>query len=361
MLTIDARWMNESGIGTYLRHVVPGIIKSFPDQKICLLGEDAALKAIGWLDYPNVYFVSFRARMYSVEEQWKIVQRIPQETTLLFYPHYNIPLFYRGRVLVMIHDLCHRVLPQEGNFLKYAYARLLFGAVGRRAEAVITNSHFTKDEFLRHTIERAQPVFPIHLGVSEDWFAAAAMRANASSTTNIPYVLYIGNIKPHKNLGGLIRAWRSMKDVVPHKLIVVGRREGFITGDNRVQAEAAELGDRVSFTGYIDDLSLKRLVANAEALVLPSFYEGFGLPPLEAMAAGCPVAVSDIPALREVCGDAAVYFDPNNADEIASRLGELLLSHQMRERLRTEGLARAREFQWEACVSRTCDVIRQML
>ncbi len=148
---------------------------------------------------------------------------------------------------------------------------------------------------------------------------------------------------------------------MPHKLVIVGRREGLITADTRVQALAAELGDRVTFTGFVDDAALKSWVANADLLVQPSFYEGFGLPPLEAMAAGCPVAVSDIPVLREVCGDAAAYFDPLKPEDIASQVVNVLQDKEFRSRLRRQGKIRARSLRWETCVSQTCALLAQML
>jgi len=102
-------------------------------------------------------------------------------------------------------------------------------------------------------------------------------------------------------------------------------------------------------------------VANADALVLPSFYEGFGFPPVEAMAAGCPAAVSDIPALREICQDAAVYFDPNKPREIASQLIRVLQDDELRTQLRAAGFRRASELTWDSCVAATCAVLRDLL
>src|SRR5580704_14576622 len=107
MLTIDARWVNRTGIGTYLTQVIPGIRTAFPDLEICLMGNRDALGQLGWTEWPNTRFVALTAAMYSLAEQWQVRQAVPQGTELLFCPHYNIPAFYRGRMLVTIHDLCH--------------------------------------------------------------------------------------------------------------------------------------------------------------------------------------------------------------------------------------------------------------
>jgi glycosyltransferase involved in cell wall biosynthesis len=359
MLTIDARWVNNSGMGTYLRHVIPGILDSLPAVPITLLGNRDILSGFGWLDRPNVEFVAVNSPMYSLSEQWEVVRCIPRETKLLFYPHYNIPLLYRGTMVVTVYDLCHLALPgAAGNPLKTGYARFFFNAVRKRADAVITISEFTRDEYIRYTGSSTQPIVPIHLAVNETWYEAGKLRQPSSE---LPYLLYVGNVKPHKNLGALVEAFRLLASRIPHRLVIVGKREGLITADTAVQKAAAELGDRIFFTGFVDDTALKRWVANSEVLVLPSLYEGFGLPPLEAMAARCPVAVSDIAVLKEVCGDAAIYFNPRDPSDIASKLLELATDVGLRDEMRVRGLDRARQFRWDVCVRRNCDLIRDMI
>ena len=123
---------------------------------------------------------------------------------------------------------------------------------------------------------------------------------------------------------------------------------------------AAALGGRVKFTGLVDDAQLKRYVAWADALVLPSFYEGFGLPPLEAMACGCPAIVSDRASLPEVCGDAVLYCDPNDVEDIAARMLEVAASEATRAGLREKGLRRARQFTWDKCARETLVVIERL-
>jgi len=147
---------------------------------------------------------------------------------------------------------------------------------------------------------------------------------------------------------------------VPHDLVIVGQKEGFITGDRKVESGAAELGGRVKFTGLVDDALLKRYVACADALVLPSFYEGFGFPPLEAMACGCPAIVSDRASLPEICGDAALYCNPDDVEDIAARMLEVATNEALRAQLRERGLARARQFTWDRCASETLAVIERL-
>jgi len=148
---------------------------------------------------------------------------------------------------------------------------------------------------------------------------------------------------------------------IPIDLVIVGKKEGFVTKDNHVEKQAQKLGDRVSFTGEIDDHTLSNYYANAQTLVLPSLYEGFGLPPLEAMACGCPVIVSDIASLPEVCGDAAVYIDPYDPNDIAEKIKLVVNDGDLREKMRLKGLEHAKMFTWQKCAAQTIRAIERVL
>jgi glycosyltransferase involved in cell wall biosynthesis len=357
MITIDARWINTSGMGTYLRNVLPGVIKAFSEKQFCLLGDRAVLSSLGWVNSANVCLVETGSAMYSLSEQLELVRKIPKETSLFWATHYNIPLLYRGKMLVTVYDLFHLAMPElVGGFHKRLYAKIMFSSVRRRAAAILTISQFTKDEFIRFIGESRQPIYPIHLGVAEEWFHIP----QSVSPHQRKYILFVGNIKPHKNLSALVKAFGLICDKIPHDLVIVGKKEGFITGDEIVAREAERLGGRVQFTGYVDDEKLRQYFAHAEALVFPSLYEGFGLPPLEAMAAGSSVLVSTAASLPEICGDAAVYFDPHRPEDIAAKMLELLSDEDLRESIRQRGYEHARTFTWDACVKQTCDVIRDL-
>jgi glycosyltransferase involved in cell wall biosynthesis len=233
----------------------------------------------------------------------------------------------------------------------------MFGAVRRRAAAIMTVSQFTKNELIRFTGEGRQPIYPIHLGVADAWFHIPSSARPYSNK----YILYVGNVKPNKNLSALVKAFGLICDKVHHDLVIVGKKEGFITGDGIVAKEAERLGARVQFTGYVnDDESLRQYFAHADALVFPSLYEGFGLPPLEAMAAGCPVLVSTAASLPEICGDAAVFCDPHRPEDIALKLLGLLMNEEMQDKIRRKGYEQARAFTWDRCVAQTCEVIRTL-
>ncbi len=344
-----------SGIGTYLRNLVPRVIAGREGYRFHLMGEAAALQRLGG---SRVSIGAADTPIYSVAEQRELRRRTPSDTELFWAPHYNFPLLPRGRLLVTLHDLLHLAHPRfvRGAHRRF-YARSMFHALRHRASAVMCDSRFTADEYVRLTGAKPKGLHVIHLGVDSSWFDAPGGQPPEPR----PYFVFVGNVKPHKNLAGLIAAFGSVAAEVPHDLIIVGRREGFITGDTQSVREAEKLGSRVRFTGEISDEEVRRYLGHAEALLFPSFYEGFGLPPLEAMACGCPVIASRAASIPEVCGDAALYFDPADPADIAARIRSFLSSTGLRDELRERGRARARGFTWERCAAETAAVMDTLL
>lgn len=358
MLTIDVRWMDLAGIGTYLAHVVPGILATFTDDPICLLGNTARLANLPGVDNSNVRILDVHSPMYSIREQFEIIQTIPKETKLFFATHYNIPLLYRGRMLVTVYDVMHLArYDLVGGLHKWLYAAMMLNATRWRAESILTISNFSKDELERLTFAGRADIHPIHLGVSDDWLTIPTQPRPYEGR----YILYVGNVKPHKNLSALVRAYTTLAHRIPHDLVIVGRKEGFITGDDTVVRTTATMGDRIVFTGRVDDATLKQYFVHADIFVFPSLYEGFGLPPIEAMAAGCPTLVSNAASLPEICGDASLYCDPGNPTDIAEKLQTILDDPELQSLLRTRGRERIKTFRWETCVRKTCAVIARLL
>jgi len=155
----------------------------------------------------------------------------------------------------------------------------------------------------------------------------------------------------------LLRAFDRIKERIPQDLVLVGKKEGFDIGDREVLRLAEGMGNRVQFTGFVEEGLLRQYYVHADLLVFPSLYEGFGFPPLEAMACGCPTAVSGFASLREICGDATCYFDPLNVEDISRAILEVLQDGGLRKRLVEKGRRQAGLFSWEKCVQDTCEVI----
>jgi glycosyltransferase involved in cell wall biosynthesis len=357
-ITVDARMIGASGIGTYLSELLPRMIAARPELSFTLLGPSSVLDDLSWTDTANVRIIDLDVSIYSVKEQIALPWNIPADTDLLWSPHYNIPLAWRGRLAVTVHDLAHLALPEfVGGAHRRAYARFMFRQVGRRANAIITASEFTATEFDR--LVGSQGVKPevVHNGVDRGWFEIPP----SASPHARPYLLYVGNVKPHKNLGRLLEAFGQVASRIQCDLLILGKNEGFLTRDSTVRAAAERLAPRVQLLGALPQEQLMRYLSHAEALVLPSLYEGFGLPPLEAMACGCPVIVSNVASLPEVCGDAAVYFDPFEPASIAEAILRVQKEPGLRETLQCRGLERARRFTWETSAGKTLTILERAL
>ncbi|WP_445491753.1 glycosyltransferase family 4 protein [Niallia sp. 03133] len=355
---IDLRMVNSSGIGTYLKNIVPYIVNHFGHERIVLFGDkDEISKALNFKNI-RINIIQFDSKIYSLKEQLDFIKLIPKEIDMFWSPHFNIPMFYKGKLLVTIHDLFHLANPEYMHgLLRKVYVKSIFSRISRKAKKIICVSNFTKDEYKRLVNNGQHNLYTIYNGVDKFWF----QESESKRVHRKPYFLYVGNIKPHKNLKKLIEAFVLLKDKVEHNLIIIGKKEGFITGDSDVINQAEILSDRVHFTGFVDDEELKNYVENAEALVFPSLYEGFGLPPLESMACGCSVISSNRASLPEICGDAAIYIDPVNSVEIAEKMLELIKDGNLKIKLKKKGIERARLFSWENCATETIKVMEEVL
>ena len=250
-----------------------------------------------------------------------------------------------------IHDLIHLRYPGEAGVLrKLFYERIIRPAVGRAAR-VVTVSEFSRGEILEWTGAEPDRVLCVPNGVS-DRFTPHGPRHEPG----VPYLLFVGNRKPHKNLSGLLAAAGMLgpTDAGPVHVIVTGGEDDEL----RANAAAAGLAGRVHAVGRADDAALAALYRGAAATVLPSFYEGFGLPVIEAMACGCTVVCSDRTSLPEVAGDAAVLCDPSDVDSIAAALTRVLTNETLRADLNTRGPARAAAFSWDTAAERIAAVLR---
>jgi len=354
LVTIDARMLRSSGIGTCLRSLLPRVFSRLPDVRFCLLGDLAALREQAFASDPRVELRSFGVGVYSALEQPSLSLAIPRDTRVFWAPHVNFPLLSPGRLLVTVHDAFYLNPPPDAvpRLDKRVYLGLLMRALPRRADAVLCDSDFTRRELLAGLGGFRASLHTVLNGVEPSWFEPPLCEPPQAK----PYLLFVGNLKPHKNLPRTLEAFARIAADVPHDFILIGG------GANTFERQLPpHIAPRVRFLGAASNEVLRCHVAHASGLVLASLYEGFGLPPVEAMALGVPVLVSRAASLPEVCADAALYCDPLDVGDIARGLSTLLADEPVRARLRTLGPARARELDWERSADRVSEVLAGLL
>jgi glycosyltransferase involved in cell wall biosynthesis len=274
---------------------------------------------------------------------------------LLWSPGNTGPIGVSRQVLT-VHDMASLDHPEwfERKFALW-YAALLPRLI-RKVRAIITVSHFSRERIVRLAGVKPERVHVIYNGVERRFCPAdpkTVTQVRSDIGLNSPYMLFVGSLEPRKNLKMLLEAWQ-LGAFDGATLAVVGA-----TGHLFRKLEFDSIPEGVRLLGRVEDKALPALYSGAAGFVYPSIYEGFGLPPLEAMACGCPVAVSDIPAHREVCGGTAMYFDPFSPEDITAKLEWLLrLDSASRASLVEQGLHRAALYGWESAASETWRILQ---
>ena len=271
------------------------------------------------------------------------------------------------RSVVTIHDCIHLRFPQYlPNRLGYAYARTSMWFATHRSARVLTVSEASKRDILEYFDVPESKIAVIYNAIderfSEEPPADEVMRVRERYQLNDPFVLYAGNIKPHKNLERLIEAFHIIRkgELELVKLLIIGDEISKYAALRRT-VHRYKLHKHVRFFGFVPDATLAILYRLARVFVFPSLYEGFGLPPLEAMASGTPVITSNVSSLPEVVGDAAMLIDPYETDAIAGAMRRVLMDDRLRDDMRERGLARAREFSWGRSVRRVREIYDEVL
>lgn len=346
----DARMWGHPGIGRYVRELA------------AQLGAGESGARLGYVLPPGIEgpgaatVVPTDCPVYGWREQC-VMPSLARGWRLLHVPHFNAPVLRRSLMVVTIHDLIYVTEPGAAPSLAArAYADTLIGQAVRRSRIVIAVSEATRRDIVqRYRIEERR-VRVIHEAASP-LFTPGMDAARAEGER--PFVLFVGTLKSHKNPLMLVEALgrvrrRSGMDVL---LVIAGKK------DPRQKALSDKIlaADFVRYAGAVTDEELARLYRGAQALVLPSLKEGFGLPVLEAMACGTPVLLSDRTSLPEIGGDAALYFDPSQIDALERVLYNVLTDQKLRKDLSEKGIRRARLFSWRQTARQTLDVYKDAL
>jgi glycosyltransferase involved in cell wall biosynthesis len=363
-VALDGRKLHDFGIGTHIR----GLLEAFavlgvPEELIVYRRPGAPVPAALERAAP-IQWRSEAAPPYSFRELWRLAVRVRRDRAQLFHtPHYVCPPLLPCPAVVTVHDLIHLRFPARGRPGATLYARVMLRLAVRRAARLITVSEATRRDLVAWLGARPERIRVIPNGVAPGFQPAEdpARRDAALARLGVtgPYWLFVGNPLPHKNVPRLLEAFAGLP-ADAGALVLAGVRP--VLQPPLAGAVAAHgLAGRVVVLAPVPEPDLTVLYQGATALVLPSLWEGFGLPALEAMACGTPVVAADRGGLPEVVGEAGLLVDPTSVDALREAMYNLAVHGALRAALRAAGLARARAFSWGDAAEATISVYREAL
>jgi glycosyltransferase involved in cell wall biosynthesis len=365
-IVIDGRMIGWTGIGRYSIELLNQLEQLDHQNQYVVLMQSADWER--WSP-SNANFSRVRAdiRPYGIKEQVALpilLRRLKPD--LVHFLSFNSPILYVGKRVTTVHDLTLiNFSVARGGWkqkLRYAIKRLvatsLLRIVTRQSHTVVTDTDYVRQQLIKGGYINPQRAQAIHLGTN---LATKANTSNATTTIPDPYMMYVGNYYPNKNIPRLITALSHILPANPAlKLVLVGNTEEY---DHELKAHIAKLklGDAVILAGRVNDDELIQLFTHAKLYTFPSLSEGFGIPGLEAMQHGVPVASSNATCLPEVYGDAAVYYDPLDTQDMAGVISETLADEKLRAKLKRAGYQRVKQFSWERMAQQTLEVYRNAL
>ena len=277
---------------------------------------------------------------------------------------YYAPPFYRGELVLTVHDLSFRHIPESFSAFERLKDLVLVPIYMKRAKMILTVSDYSRKDIIE--TYRVPPsrvclsyngADPIFTPVADRVKAVEILRRYGISDDR-GYILFVGRINKRKNLTGLVSAFDRLKETkgIGQRLVIAGSKDYLAPGDEAVITSSPSIAD-ILFTGYVDREHLPVLYSFADVFVYPSLYEGFGLPCLEAMACGCPVVSSNCTSIPEVVGDAGILTDPAKVDQLADAIYRVLSDEGLRDEFVARGLEKAKEFSWESAAVKMLSVL----
>lgn len=372
---IDARFYGPigKGLGRYTKEVVDRILAlDKTNEYVIFLGEKNFKEFK--TDNSRVKKVLASVRWYTLAEQIVMPVLIKKEKiNLIHFPHFNVPWFCPTKFVVTIHDLILTKFPTPRATtlnpwlykIKHKGYQLIIRRAIRQAQQVITVSQFTKNDIIRKFKVDPGKIIITYEGVADKLLLAPPSDdKNVIFKYNIkkPFLLYVGNAYPHKNLIGLIKVFAKIKEKNRDlQLVLVGRDDYFYQQTKKFAVRFKKINKDIIFPGFVPDKDLASFYQQALAYVFPSFYEGFGLPPLEAMAQGCPVVSSNQASLPEILGEAALYFNPYDQRQMREKIERIIIDPGLHQKLIKKGYQQVKKYSWDRCARETLRVYENVV
>ncbi|MCM8821338.1 MAG: glycosyltransferase family 4 protein [Candidatus Omnitrophica bacterium] len=284
----------------------------------------------------------------------------------LLHTQYHIPFSINIPSVITLHDVSYLTHPEFFPISERLKMKFMMPYSIRKAKKIITVSEFSKKEILKMYKNVGEKICAIYNGISDDF--KPANNAEIQQTLEKyqirkPYILTVSNLQPRKNLKGLIDSFSRIQRKNSEffcSLVIVGKKL-WLYDDIFTEVRNSEFKEKIIITGYLENRDLISLYSGAEMFVYVSFYEGFGFPPIEAMACGCPVITSNTSSLSEITGDASIKVNPENSEEIASAIARLYQNKKLKENLIEKGFMQAKKFSWKECAKKTIEIYKEVI
>lgn len=317
---------------------------------------------------PLFHKVLVEAKHYSLPEQTKFLQILnSHQLDLMHFTHFNAPIFYNRPSLVTIHDLTLHFYPGKKmtSFLHRLAYNLTIKSTVKKAGKVIAVSQSTSHDLQKILGTPSSKIEVIYEGVNPEFKPITSPEIIRPTLLkykiNKPFLLYTGVWRDHKNLKGLIEAFKILRQKHSIQLVITGKNDTIYAEEILKLADQYLKDNQIIFTGLVSEKELIHLLNAAKIYTFPSFYEGFGLPPLEAMQCHTPVAASDSSSIPEVCGDNAVYFNPHSPTDMAEKIEKLLTNETLYQHLISTGSRHVKNFSWHKMSEQTHHIYLDLL
>jgi len=367
-ILIDGRWILQTGIGRYIYQTLEQVLLQDKKNEYILLVRTKDKDKIK-LKATNLSLLPVDIDWYGFSEQTALLKVInAQKPDLVHFTNFNFPLRYKGRFVITVHDL---TLLHFQNVRKKLVSKPIYVAKDRVMRVVLrqgikkAKAIFVPSEYVKEDIAKSYKVRRTKITVVHEAASTALKRSKvelAELGINKPFLLYVGNAYPHKNLERLILAFGELvtKYMLDYQLVIAGRKDDFHQ-QLEEEVQKSGLAQRVVFTDFVTDAQLVGLYKNAATYVFPSLSEGFGLPGLEAMSYGVPVISSNATCLPEVLGDAAIYFKPKSVGSIAKTISQVLADKELQAKMIKKGYAQVKKYNWRKTAKITLEVYEKTL
>lgn len=368
---IDARMYGAkatTGIGVYIKSLTDELFKLDQKNQYILFMKDPEFSEF---QVPNERITKVKVNIpwYSLKEQLAMPKILKKhKLDLMHFPHFNVPILYNGKYLVTIHDITPKFFPgplvSKSLIRKLGYD-LVFKTGINKAKKVITISNYTKQNIIKHFNADQEKIIVTHLGFNQN----LASQINDQKITQIknklnitkPFLFYVGVWRDHKNLPGLVRAFNILKSKynLDIQLVLAGRQDDRYP-EIKQEIKQSKFQNDIITPGFIEDSDLPLLYKAAKLFVLPSFAEGFGLVALESQSLGTPVVASNITSLPEILEDSAMYFNPDDENNMAEVINKVLSDKNLYSGLQHKGLNQVKKYSWQTTAQQTLSVYQDI-